>query len=76
MDAGRFDERRIAVIGLGYVGLPLALSACEAGLEVVGLDVDVAKIPRLARGESYLRHIPSARRGGGGIGPLRGEHRL
>lgn len=61
MDAGRFDDRRIAVIGLGYVGLPLALSACEAGLAVVGLDVDAAKIPRLLRGESYLRHIPAAR---------------
>ncbi len=56
-----FRDRRIAVIGLGYVGLPLALTAAEAGLEVLGLDVDAAKIPRLLRGESYLRHIDGAR---------------
>ncbi len=55
------EDRRIAVIGLGYVGLPLALAACEAGLEVVGLDADATKIPRLARGESPLRHIDGAR---------------
>jgi len=61
MGADAFDDREIAVIGLGYVGLPLALTACEAGLKVVGLDVDGAKIPKLLRGESYLRHIPAAR---------------
>ncbi len=55
------EDHRIAVIGLGYVGLPLALAAAEAGLEVLGLDVDAAKIPKLLRGESYLRHIPAAR---------------
>lgn len=54
-------ERPIAIAGLGYVGLPLALHFAHAGVPVIGLDVDAAKIARLARGESYILHIPSAR---------------
>lgn len=47
----------IAVVGLGYVGLPLALSALRAGYAVVGVDIDQNKVDSLNRGESYLRHI-------------------
>ncbi len=51
----------VGIIGQGYVGLPLALVFEEAGFRVVGFDVDPAKIEALARGESYIRHIGSAR---------------
>jgi UDP-N-acetyl-D-glucosamine dehydrogenase len=50
---------RIGIIGLGYVGLPLAVAFGEAGFEVVGFDVDAAKVERLNGGVSYIRHIPS-----------------
>jgi UDP-N-acetyl-D-glucosamine dehydrogenase len=49
------------VIGLGYVGLPLALLFEEAGFAVVGFDVDPAKPEALQRGESYIRHIGAER---------------
>ncbi|RIX40102.1 MAG: nucleotide sugar dehydrogenase [Rhodocyclales bacterium GT-UBC] len=48
---------RVGIIGQGYVGLPLSLVFCEAGFPVTGLDVDGAKIERLRRGESYIKHI-------------------
>lgn len=48
---------RIGVIGLGYVGMPLALTAWTAGFEVLGLDVDAAKVEKLNAGTSYLAHI-------------------
>ena len=48
---------RVGVIGLGYVGLPLALLFEEAGFAVTGFDVDPAKTEALRRGESYIRHI-------------------
>jgi UDP-N-acetyl-D-glucosamine dehydrogenase len=48
---------RVGVIGLGYVGLPLALLFEEAGFPVIGFDVDPAKAEALHRGESYIRHI-------------------
>ena len=51
----------IGVIGLGYVGLPLALTFAESGFVVRGFDTDPAKIPKLAAGASYFRHIPDAR---------------
>ena len=47
----------VGVIGQGYVGLPLALVFCEAGLRVIGFDVDAKKIHALERGESYIKHI-------------------
>lgn len=47
-----------AVIGLGYVGLPLALDFCQAGLKVIGFDIDEDKVNRLNRGESYISYIP------------------
>lgn len=55
----RIDSRKavVGVIGLGYVGLPLALVFEEAGFTVVGFDVDAAKSEALQRGQSYIRHI-------------------
>ncbi len=50
---------KIAIIGLGYVGLPLALRFAEAGVEVLGLDIDPAKVDALNAGRSYIRHIPA-----------------
>lgn len=58
----RFDARtaRVAVIGLGYVGLPLALVFAEAGYDVVGIDIDSRKVDAINRGDSYIEDIPSA----------------
>ena len=55
----RIEDRsaRVGVIGLGYVGLPLALLFEESGFCVTGFDVDPAKVDALQRGESYIRHI-------------------
>jgi len=54
-------EATVGVIGLGYVGLPLGLTMAEAGKRVVGLDVDGAKVEKLAAGQSYIRHIEPER---------------
>ena len=54
-------QARIGVIGLGYVGLPLAVAFAERGFSVVGIDVDPRKVDALNRGESYVQDIPSAR---------------
>jgi UDP-N-acetyl-D-glucosamine dehydrogenase len=45
---------------MGYVGLPLGMAFAEAGFDVTGLDTDPRKVEHLSRGESYIRHIPSA----------------
>ena len=50
----------VGVIGLGYVGLPLAVAFAEAGHEVVGLDADPRKIEALGEGRSYIEDVPSA----------------
>ena len=47
-----------AIIGLGYVGLPLSLQFARSGVEVLGLDVDSSKIDALDAGRSYIHHIP------------------
>ena len=47
----------VGVIGLGYVGLPLCRAFTDAGIRVLGFDVDPAKIAALARGECYLKHL-------------------
>lgn len=52
-------EARIGVIGLGYVGLPLAVEFAKAGFQVVGFDVDGEKIRSLQAGESYIEDVPS-----------------
>ena len=53
-------ESTVGIIGLGYVGLPLARAFSTAGYPVLGFDVDPAKVERLNRGESYIGHISSA----------------
>lgn len=50
----------IAIIGLGYVGLPLSLQFARSGVTVVGLDIDLAKVEALNAGRSYIKHIESA----------------
>jgi UDP-N-acetyl-D-glucosamine dehydrogenase len=51
---------RVGVIGLGYVGLPLALRFSQAGFPVIGFDIDEAKAVALNAGKSYFLHIPDA----------------
>jgi UDP-N-acetyl-D-glucosamine dehydrogenase len=51
---------KVGIIGLGYVGLPLAVAFAEAGHEVVGLDADPRKIEALGEGRSYIEDVPSA----------------
>ncbi|MEO1092778.1 MAG: nucleotide sugar dehydrogenase [Pseudomonadota bacterium] len=51
----------VAVLGLGYVGLPLALLYAEAGFDVIGFDVDDAKVAALDAGRSYIEHIAAER---------------
>ncbi|MBY0400905.1 nucleotide sugar dehydrogenase [Myxococcota bacterium] len=52
-------EARIGVIGLGYVGLPLAVELANAGFRVTGFDIDVKKIRSLAQGRSYIGDVDS-----------------
>ena len=56
--AGR--RATIAVIGLGYVGLPLSHALTGTGNRVLGYDIDPAKAERLQAGGSYIKHIPDA----------------
>ena len=51
---------KIAVIGLGYVGLPLSLQFAKSGVAVLGLDIDQAKIDACNTGQSYIKHIEGA----------------
>ena len=51
------NEQRLVVVGQGYVGLPLAMRAVEAGYLVVGYDVDEHRIKRLNEGESYVEDV-------------------
>ncbi len=57
LDRIRSRKAAVGVIGLGYVGLPLALLFEEAGFPVIGFDSDPAKPEALARGESYIKHL-------------------
>lgn len=58
----KFQRRdaHIAVIGLGYVGLPLCVAFAEAGFRVTGIDVDANKVDAINRSESYISDVPSA----------------
>jgi UDP-N-acetyl-D-glucosamine dehydrogenase len=51
---------RIAIVGLGYVGLPLSLQFARSETEVLGLDIDQAKVKSLLAGRSYIQHIESS----------------
>jgi UDP-N-acetyl-D-glucosamine dehydrogenase len=48
---------KTAIVGLGYVGLPLSLQFARSGVMVLGLDVDAAKVDALQKGRSYIKHI-------------------
>lgn len=50
---------KIAVVGLGYVGLPLAIQFARANVTVLGLDIDAAKVDSINQGRSYINHIAS-----------------
>jgi len=54
-------EAKIGVIGLGYVGLPLALTFAEEDLVVIGFDIDPSKIKMINNSKSYIQHISSER---------------
>jgi UDP-N-acetyl-D-glucosamine dehydrogenase len=64
---GRIAARSagVGVIGLGYVGLPLACLVAERGFAVIGFEIDESKIEALNKGKSYIRHIPQ-----GQVAPL------
>jgi len=51
---------RVGVLGLGYVGLPLAVEFARAGFHVIGIDIQESKISALNRGESYIQDVPTA----------------
>ncbi|WP_353635038.1 nucleotide sugar dehydrogenase [Halobacterium sp. NMX12-1] len=55
------EQTRVGVVGLGYVGLPLALAMHDAGYDVVGVDVDADKVERLRSGESTANDITDER---------------
>ena len=49
----------VGVVGLGYVGLPLAVAFAEAGFKVIGLDVNDRRVERLNAGDSYIADVPT-----------------
>ena len=53
-------EAVVAVVGLGYVGLPLTVAFAKVGLPVIGIDVDERKVDGLREGESHIADVPSA----------------
>ncbi len=52
-------QARVAILGLGYVGLPLAAIMAEAGFNVIGVDPDQRKVDTICRGESHIQDVPS-----------------
>jgi len=59
LDKIQQKSAKIGIIGLGYVGLPLALEFASKNFEVIGFDIDSEKIPLLNSGRSYIHHIDS-----------------
>jgi UDP-N-acetyl-D-glucosamine dehydrogenase len=53
----RLQYQRISIVGLGYVGLPLALHFARSGVTVLGLDIDAAKVQTINEGRSYIKHL-------------------
>ena len=53
-------DGRVVVVGQGYIGLPLAMRAVEVGYDVVGFDVDKARVSQLRQGESFIDDISDA----------------
>ena len=61
MTRSHTDVERVGIVGLGYVGLPLAVAFCEAGLSVVGVDQDPKKTAEINSGSSYVEDVASER---------------
>ena len=57
----RFERRdaTVGVVGLGYVGLPLAVAFAKAGMRVIGVDADAGRVQRIGRGQSPIEDVPS-----------------
>src|SRR4029077_3781950 len=53
------QQTKNAIIGLGYVGLPLSLQFARSGVHVLGLDIDSDKVNALNEGRSYIKHVPA-----------------
>ena len=62
---------RVGIVGLGYVGLPLAVEFAKAGFHVTGIDLQQSRVDRLMKGESYVQDVPS-----GEVAKLVKEHRF
>lgn len=60
MGAAHPESMKIAIVGLGYVGLPLSLQFAQSCATVLGIDTDSRKVEMLEKGESYIRHIDSS----------------
>ncbi len=58
----KFERKnaKIGIVGLGYVGLPLALAFCNSGFKVLGVDIDNLKVKKINSGSSYIKHISEA----------------
>jgi UDP-N-acetyl-D-glucosamine dehydrogenase len=52
-------QPKVAIIGLGYVGLPLCLQFARSDVQVLGLDIDPDKVDTLNKGRSYIKHVPT-----------------
>jgi UDP-N-acetyl-D-glucosamine dehydrogenase len=50
-------DAKIGIVGLGYVGIPLALTAIESGFSVLGFDIDARRVAMLNRGETFIKHL-------------------
>src|SRR6266513_62497 len=59
LDRIRTRQARVGVIGLGYVGLPLAVEFARAGFDVTGFDVDASKVAEINAGRSYIPDVPA-----------------
>ncbi len=59
----KFDNKSasVAIVGLGYVGLPLMLRYSDIGFKVIGFDIDQNKTDKLSQGLSYIEHISSSK---------------
>jgi len=53
-------QAQVAVIGLGYVGLPLAVEFARAGFRTLGIDLDARKVDAINAGRSHIQDVPSA----------------
>jgi UDP-N-acetyl-D-glucosamine dehydrogenase len=71
LEALEARDALIGVIGLGYVGLPVAATFAEAGFRVIGVDLDPARVAAIEAGRSYLHDVPHRR-----VAPLRKAGRL